>query len=109
MQERTLKLRRSTAGMGEWVTLKAAAERLGVSEDAVRRSLKAGELVGREEPTVRGFRWVVELPGEDSQARSEEAPQPAYADAGVELTLLRTLVEELRADKEWFKRQLEEE
>jgi len=46
----------------EWVSIKEAAERLGISADTVRRRLKRGELAGRHEPTAQGFTWAVELP-----------------------------------------------
>lgn len=46
----------------EWVSIKAAGERYGVSVDTIRRRLKRGELAGRKEATAQGFAWVVEVP-----------------------------------------------
>ena len=76
--------------MGRWVSLKAAAERLGVSEDTVRRKLKAGELKGRQEKMVRGFRWLVELP-ETAEARTYAGAEAERS--GTEHTLLREMIE----------------
>ncbi len=46
------------------VSIKVAADRLGVSQDAVRRRLKNGDLVGEKETTPQGFVWRVELPAD---------------------------------------------
>jgi hypothetical protein len=40
---------------------------LGVSPDAIRRRLKAGQLEGRREVMPQGFRWLVLLDGEVAQ------------------------------------------
>jgi len=60
------------------MTVKAAAEALGVSEDTVARRRKAGTLESRQERTGSGFRWLVQLP-EDTAA---PALAPADAVAG---------------------------
>lgn len=44
------------------VTIQEAAERLGVSESAVRRRLRVGTLDGRRDRIASGFRWVCVLP-----------------------------------------------
>jgi hypothetical protein len=52
---------------GEWVTLKAAAERLGLSQDGVRRRLRLHTLKGQRRRTSQGWRMYVWLPaGEDA-------------------------------------------
>jgi len=48
--------------MAERLTIKAAAARLGVSTDTIRRRIKAGTLTGERESTPQGHRWVVALP-----------------------------------------------
>ena len=45
----------------ERVSIKEAAERIGVSQDTIRRRLKSGELGGEREKTPQGFVWRVEL------------------------------------------------
>ena len=61
------------------VTIKEAADRLGVSVDTVRRRLKAGELAGRQEPHgASGYRWLVQLP-DDTPA--EHGPPGEIAEA----------------------------
>jgi hypothetical protein len=47
--------------MSEWVSIRDAAERLGVSPDAVRRRLRSGQLQGKQQPTPQGHVWLVEL------------------------------------------------
>lgn len=62
------------------VSLREAALQLGVSEDTLRRKLKAGDLKGFQEKTPQGFRWSVELPAsEPDKATSASAYADAYA------------------------------
>ena len=82
-------------GAGEHmeVTIREAADRLGVSVDTVRRRLKAGELEGRQEPHgASGYRWLVQLP--DDAPAETPAPAPPSADA-YELADARTRIEGL--------------
>lgn len=58
--------------MEERLSIKEAAERLGVSADTVRRRLKKGELAGEKEPTPQGGEWRILLPVE----RDEPTPTP---------------------------------
>lgn len=44
------------------VDIREAAVRLGVTESAVRRRLRAGTLEGRQERIASGFRWVCVVP-----------------------------------------------
>ena len=103
--------------MSQWVSMKQAGLMLGLSEDTVRRKIRAGDLVARQEQTVRGFKWLVEVPG-------EAVATPATPDAGVgaraesdsatariqvleeKVSNLQELVAELRSDKAWFKAQM---
>jgi hypothetical protein len=85
-----------------WVPVRGAADRLNVSEDTIRRRLKASALNSRRESTPSGFRWLVELP-DAIPAPPMQAPAPdsnhapADAQAG-EVTVLRELVEVLKGN-----------
>ena len=46
----------------ELVSIKEAAERLGISVDTIRRRLKRGELAGAHHPTAQGFTWLIAMP-----------------------------------------------
>jgi hypothetical protein len=61
--------------MGERVTIKEAAERLGVSADTIRRRLKAGELQGERQKTPQGFIWLISLP-EDAPSEPTVPREP---------------------------------
>jgi hypothetical protein len=47
--------------MSEWVSIRDAAQRLGVSPDAIRRRLRSGQLQGKQEPTPQGHVWLVDV------------------------------------------------
>ena len=48
--------------MGTWVRIKEAALRLELSEDTIRRHIKAGTMPARRDPLPQGgFRWLVEV------------------------------------------------
>ena len=64
-----------------WVSVRDAAALLTVSEDTIRRRMKAGALVSRQEPTPSGFRWLVELPEPPLQDAPAEGPQIPGADS----------------------------
>lgn len=88
-----------------WVTVKEAAQALGVSEDTIQRRRKAGALPSQREPmkTGSGFRWLVEIPDDragaaakpEGAAAGEHAAEQPSADA-LELATLRAQVAELR-------------
>lgn len=63
--------------MEERLSMKQAAERLGVSVDTIRRRLKKGELVGEKEPTPQGYEWRIILPREESDATEPQADHAA--------------------------------
>jgi len=78
---------------GEWITLAEASERSGLSVDALRRQLKRGRLVSRQEQTRYGPTWLVNagvLPS--VSARLDGAPRVA-AMVGVEGSAMLVLVE----------------
>jgi Winged helix-turn-helix DNA-binding len=76
------------------VTIREAAERLGVSQDTVKRRLKRGELQGVQEPRPQGFVWLVELPDEAAAAAT---PPPSAAEvSAAEVRRLDQMVDLLR-------------
>jgi hypothetical protein len=64
--------------MAETVTIATAAERLGISQDTVRRRIHRGELRAQQAPTPQGFVWQVEL-GESGPDAPPVAPDPPPA------------------------------
>jgi excisionase family DNA binding protein len=58
------------------VSIAEAARRLGISQDTVRKRLRLGELAGEQVRAPGGFRWLVELPGENAEPQGQgETPQ----------------------------------
>jgi hypothetical protein len=88
---------------GQWVSLRDAAESLGVSTDTVRRRLKRGELPGEQRSTPHGPSWFVLLPRETAAAAaSGDEPQATgafneLAGAAIELAVLQERVVGLEA------------
>jgi hypothetical protein len=62
---------------GEWLPLREAAERLGVSLDSVRRRLRAKTLQARQETILGGHRWLVWVDGGAPGAAAGVAPPPS--------------------------------
>jgi hypothetical protein len=95
-----------------WVTKQEAAVRLGVHVATIDRKLKRGELNAKKESTQQGWRWLVELPGDDppteasSPSTDNARPAPAGADAA-DLALLWQLVHTLRDEVALLKQELE--
>jgi len=58
----------------DFVTIQEAAQRLGVSQDTVRRRIRKEELQAKQTPTPQGFRWVVELEGLEEDAQAAHTP-----------------------------------
>jgi hypothetical protein len=82
--------------VGEWVSLSAAADRLGCSLDTIRRRLKRGELPGRQVARPQGFTWQVFLgdcPGPGAHVRSQMPTS-----SGPDLAPLVALLERTQAD-----------
>ena len=75
---------------GEWITLAEAAERSGISIDALRRRLKRGTLAARREQTRYGPTWLVDagaLPS--ASARVDATPRvDATVGGGTDFLLL---------------------
>ncbi len=97
------------------LTIRDAAERLGVSSDTIRRRLKAGELAGRQEPQgTQGYRWLVQLPADPPAATpavASGAPgmptAAAYelADARARIEGLARLIDEIASQREKLERE----
>jgi len=87
------------------VTIRKAADRLGVSVDTVRRRLKAGELEGRQEPHgASGYRWLVQLP-DDAPAETPATVAPSaeafeLADARARIEGLERLIDEVAGHRD---------
>lgn len=96
--------------MGEQVTIREAAQRLGVSEDTVRRRLRRGELTGVQQPTAQGFTWLVELPevAPAGPSAPEGAAGVAEAVAAAEVRRLEELVAILREELDARRREVQE-
>jgi excisionase family DNA binding protein len=87
------------APAGEWLTLKEAAEQLGVSMNTIRRKLKAGEFAGAAlEPSEKGARWL--LPASVVAGVVSNKPAPASTDSAdllAEVVALRKVTAEQSA------------
>jgi hypothetical protein len=85
---------------GQWLSLRDAAEHLGVSIDTARGRLKRGELQGEQRPTAHGPSWFVFIPTE-ANTSSEDPPQVAtvteLTGAAIELAVLQERVAGLEA------------
>lgn len=102
----------------EWVSVREAARRLGISPETVRRRIEAGELVGEREAlggSRERFRVRMETPQGASGERPDmpmtpstldatETPTNASALTGRALEIMEAL---LRANAETFERQAE--
>ncbi len=103
-----------------YVSIKEAAEALGVSQDTIRRRIKAGEIPAQQEPMGSGYRWLVDVP-EDAAEDAAQARGPTHtataegqavelSAAALELERLRTevaglerLVSEVSADRDHWR------
>jgi chromosome segregation ATPase len=68
----------------ELVTMTAAARRLGVSTDTIKRRLRRGELKGRKQPRPQGFTWLIELEAEVENSNGTRAATHAHTDASTD-------------------------
>jgi excisionase family DNA binding protein len=95
-----------------WITKQEAAVRLGVHVATIDRKLKRGELNAKRESTQQGWRWLVELPEDDSLTEASSSPTdnagpaPAGADAA-DLALFWQLVDTLRDEVALLQQELE--
>jgi len=89
------------------LSIRDAAERLGVSPDTIRRRMKKGELVGEKEPTPQGYEWRILLPVDEGNATMpEREPVPAlHQGVGIELELLRERLDELKSERDAWREQ----
>ena len=82
------------------MTIKQAAQRLGVAEATVRRHIHLGKLAGVQMATPQGFTWLVELPdGGLTEDKDGELDRTHYRGRSEgEIQSLRDLIELLRYD-----------
>lgn len=83
------------------LTIKEAAEQLGISEVSVRRRLKKGDLHGERIPTAQGYTWLVVLADAGETVTPRQNGQHEAATDHV-------LVEELRGQVDYLKQELTE-
>jgi len=95
--------------MAERVTIREAAERLGVSPDTIRRRITRGTLEAVQEPRPQGFVWMVELPTTKRRRTTKRPQKPrGPSPAKLEATLLREKVEMLTTELESRRREVGE-
>ena len=97
--------------MTEHVTIRGAAERLGVSPDTIRRRITRGQLQAVKEPRPQGFVWMVELPAAKAkrQRSSRRSPRPrGPSPAELEAAHLRDKVELLTTELDSRRREVSE-
>ncbi|HEV2121200.1 MAG TPA: excisionase family DNA-binding protein [Chloroflexota bacterium] len=90
------------------LTIKEAADRLGVSADTIRRRLKAGEIEGRREPMGSGYRWLVQLPEDAHAAAGGHAGTHTGPETPADLSAAALELERLRAEVAGLERLVEE-
>ena len=78
------------------VSIAEAAHKLGISQDTIRKRLRAGELAGEQVRAPGGFRWLVELP---EDVRGPATPEHADETAG-EAAGLQGIVATLQAQNQ---------
>jgi hypothetical protein len=77
------------------VSIAEAAHRLSISQDTVRKRLRLGELTGEQVKAPGGFRWLIELPGENAEPQGQdETHQEGITN---EVPYVRELVDSLQA------------
>jgi len=78
------------------VGIAQAAHMLGLSQDTVRRRLRAGELAGEKVKGAGGFRWMVDVPEVDGEPPTTP-PANGQGDNEALRELVDTLQEQLTA------------
>jgi hypothetical protein len=84
------------------VSIAEAAHRLSISQDTVRKRLRLGELTGEQVKAPGGFRWLVDLPGEnvESQGQGESHQEGITNEAPYIRELVDSLQAQIRAQQE---------
>jgi excisionase family DNA binding protein len=96
----------------ERVSIREAAQRLGVSQDTIRRRIRAGVLPAAKVETPQGYVWLVELVVEQPEPGDATAAQDDRQATAADLALLQErvagaerMIDELRADRDaWRER-----
>jgi hypothetical protein len=87
------------------VSIAEAAHMLGMSQDTVRKRLRLGELTGEQVRAPGGFRWLVELPGENAEPQGQcETHQEGTTS---EVPYVRELIASLQAQIQAQQEELE--
>jgi len=96
----------------ERVTIREAAERLGVSPDTIRRRISKGQLEAAQEPRPQGFVWMVELPRPKAKRRRSSSRRPPRSKgptpAELEAKHLQEKVDMLTTELESRRREISE-
>lgn len=101
-------------GEREYVTIREAAQRLGVSADTVRRRIRRGELPGERQETPQGYVWRVDVSQATGGTGDAPGPSERATEAATtgELDILRErvaglerLVTELQQDRDQWREQ----
>jgi excisionase family DNA binding protein len=100
--------------MPERVTIREAAQRLGVSPDTIRRRVRSGELASTREQRGGGSVIYIELPDAEPTAalRAEPTAAPRFdnvqVDPPAEVEILKDYVSELKRQLEAREREVRE-
>jgi len=76
----------------EKLSIAQASVKLGISQGVIRSRLRSGELEGQQEPCPGGFKWVITLPEETSQA----APPDGGTNGNDLVEMLKGQVQDLK-------------
>ena len=76
------------------VSIKEAAQRLGVTEVTIRRRIRDGHLHAHQQPRPQGFTWVVTLPDQGEEASSPSG-QSIDGNDGVEDSRREDVLEDI--------------
>ena len=87
------------------VSIAEAAHRLGISQDTVRKRLRLGELTGEQAKAPGGFRWLVELPGENAEPQGQGETHQEQTTS--EAPYVRELISSLKAQIQTQQEELE--
>ncbi len=80
-----------------WATIKEATQRLGLSDVTIRRRLRAGSLVGRQEFRPQGYVWLVEVPDSIPAPEESQEQEVLPGEIAVQRELVATLQEQLHS------------
>lgn len=95
------------------LTIREAAEHLGLSDNTIRRRLKDGQLRGEQEENAQGFRWHVLIDHEGDPPTQEPTQTANHEDATVNQAVNQpptrgdqAMIEHLEGEIEYLRDQL---